>query len=119
MVPRWATPNEFDPQEHSPAKTLSGRPAHWAAIVIKEAVGTGGALGLVMLGEPRGSEEGLGEALTVMPTYYEAYLPDSTWLWRRQGESIVLLRHGLEYARVLEASCPAFDTTPPAPAHRA
>lgn len=110
MVPRWAERHEFDPQEHSPAKTLSGRPAHWAAIVIAEPTGNAAAKGLVMLGEPRDAEEGLGEALTVMPTYYEAHIPDSTWVWRRQGEMIVLLRHGLEYTRLSETSCPALTS---------
>lgn len=110
MTPRWARRDEFDPLTHSPAKTLSGRPAHWAAVVVQESPDSLRAQELVMLGEPRSGHEGLGEALSVTPHFFETHLPDSTWVWRREGGMVILLRHGLPYARLAEADCPGLTS---------
>lgn len=105
-IPRWARIEEFNPSETSLGQTPDGHPAFWAAIVTKGPKGTNLPEEMVALGEPSNAPEGLATAkvLNLSRHIYRADLTDLTWSWRREGESIVLLKHGIEHARLLESA---------------
>lgn len=105
-TPRWARIEEFNPSAMSLGQTPDGRPAFWAAIVTKGPKGTNLPEEIVVLSEPSNAPEGLATAKVLDSSrhIYRAVLTDLTWSWRREGESVVLLKHGLEHTRLLESA---------------
>ena len=104
---RWAQLEEFNPSEKILGQTPEGRPAFWAAIVTKGPRSSNLPEEMVALGEPRaGAEGGIGTAIIWSPwdSAYHSNPLELTWSWRREGETIVLMKHGIEHTRLRETS---------------
>lgn len=104
--PRWATEVEFNPSRDRLAQTPGGAPAFWAAIVTREPSNSNLPDELVLLGEPRDQQEGRAavKVLQQAGQKYRVNLDGPAWVWRREDHQIVLLRQGVECARLPEPS---------------